>query len=75
MLEHPMFSIVKLITHRFESEGAKYGMIGTVVEIYESDRNGRGFEVAFSDPSTGEDFAMVTCKASEIEQLNEVKPT
>lgn len=71
MPEHPLLSVVRLVTDRFEGEGAKYRMIGTVVEIYENDEFGRGFKIAFTDPKTGHDFSMVTCKSHEIELVND----
>jgi hypothetical protein len=57
-----LYSRVRLTTDRFESEGAKLGGIGYVIEIYD-DSN---YEIEFSDRS-GISYAQIVARPDELE--------
>jgi hypothetical protein len=56
------YSRVMLVTDNHEHEGAKRGMIGYIIEVYE-DGN---YEVEFSDPATGITLAQLVLTEGEI---------
>ena len=62
-----MFDEVKLITDKYTGEGAPKGDIGTIIEIYNRKGLPTGYEVAFTDPKTGDDYAMITVQEEDIE--------
>lgn len=59
------FSKVRLITSKFESEGAKLYDVGYIVEAYPDGK----FEVEFADSNTGIDYAMIVATADELEEI------
>ncbi|HZO12829.1 MAG TPA: DUF4926 domain-containing protein [Polyangiaceae bacterium] len=58
----PLYSRVRLVTDRFENEGARTGMHGYVIEDYE-DGN---YEVEFSDPATGATLAQLVLREEDV---------
>jgi hypothetical protein len=54
---------VRLVTDRYESEGARRGMIGFIIEIY----NGDAFEVEFCR-SDGVTVAQIVAAESDLER-------
>jgi hypothetical protein len=63
------YSEVRLITAKYEKEGAKKGDIGTVLEIYQKKDLPIGYDVAFPNPKTGAD-KMITVFEEDIEPIN-----
>lgn len=56
---------VRVVTNRFEAEGAPAGSIGYLIESYPGDK----FEVEVSDPSSGVTVAQFVADADELEEM------
>ena len=56
------YSEVVLVTDKYESEGARKGMIGYVIETYEDG----SYEVEVSDSTTGVTLALLTVTEDDI---------
>lgn len=57
------YSRVRLTTDRFESEGARRGMTGYVIEVY---AEGDAYEVEFSVHETGITLAQVVVREGDV---------
>ncbi len=55
------YSRVRLLTNRFQSEGAFYGAMGYIIEVYDN-----AYEVEFSDEA-GSTFAQIVAEENELE--------
>lgn len=62
---------VVLVTDAFESEGARRGMLGYIVEHYPDGK----YEVEFSDSKTGITLAQVVVEKTQIEARPELGPS
>ena len=61
-LIHP-YELVRVITDRFAAEGVPRGSVGYAIEEWEPGV----LEVAFTDPETGHDWAMITARDSDLD--------
>lgn len=61
------YTRVSLTSDRYEKEGARQGMLGYVIEVYD----GGYYEVEFSDPETGCTVAQVVVAQDDIEERPE----
>ncbi|MBC9786215.1 DUF4926 domain-containing protein [Heliobacterium chlorum] len=60
------YSKVRLITDRYTEEGANFGDLGYIIEVY-ADGN---CEVEFSDGNTGITFAQLVVKPDELKIMD-----
>ena len=60
------YSRVKLLTNRFESEGATRGDIGFIIEVYDDDN----YEVEFSNAS-GISTAQIVANERDLESVED----
>lgn len=60
------YSRVRLLTDKYIKQGAKLNDIGNIIEVYDSGK----YEVEFSDPKTGIDYAIVVVSEEDLEVLN-----
>jgi len=63
----PNYSRIVLVTDKYESDGARNGMIGYVVETYDDGC----YEVEFSDSTTGETLALLSVAAADLKKKPE----
>ena len=59
------FSKVRLITDKFISKRENINDIGNIIEVYPDGK----FEVEFSNPETGEDYAMIVTSIDDLTKL------
>ena len=64
-MEIQLYKQVRLLSDRFETEGAKRGDVGTVIEAY-PDGN---YEVEFSR-ANGVSYAQIVARADELELVD-----
>lgn len=61
-----LFDEVKLVTDKYKNLGASKGDIGIIIEIYDKKDIPRGYEIAFTDPTTGIDYARFAVHEEDV---------
>jgi hypothetical protein len=61
-----LYDRVMLITDKYKEEEVLKGDIGDIIEIYYGKGIPIGYEVAFTNPDTGEDYARFAVQSDEI---------
>jgi hypothetical protein len=65
-----LFDKVRLVTDKYSSEGASKGEIGDIVEIYRGGGSNVGYHVAFTNPVTGDDYALIIVRVEDVEKID-----
>lgn len=63
------FAKIKMITDRYLSLGVSKDMVGNVLEIYDDDH----YEIAITDPQTGNDIAQFSVSNYEIIEIDDIE--
>jgi hypothetical protein len=66
---YELFDKVKLVTDKYATEGALKGDVGDIVEIYHVKNLPVGYHVAFTNPETGKDYALIIVLEEDVEKV------